>query len=110
MLQQNYPKILEQNRLVKYNSGISSLNAGIFHSYNTNVNLIQNDIYVQLSQISKNKYNLLVAKQPLLRENPFQIFSRQFADEKTARKEYKNIIETDKKRRGKIINKIFSWN
>lgn len=110
MLQQNYPKILWQNSLVKCNSGISSLNTGIFHSYNANVNLIQNDIYVQLSQISKDEYNLLIAKQSLFNKNPPQIFSKQFTDEKIAREEYNKIIETDKKRREKIIDKIFSWN
>ncbi len=110
MPSQNFPKILEQNSLVRCIGRVSNTNLGSFYCCDVDSNLIQNDIYVRLSKISENKCQLLIAKKTLLYENPPKIFFNKYTDEKTAKKEYNEIIETDKKRREKLADKIFNKN
>ena len=109
MTLQDYSVILKQNSLVKC-VGVLESDLDIFYFNNANINLIQSDIYVRLSKISENKYQLSIAKHPFLHKNYVQIFFKELTDKKIARREYNEIIKADKKRREKIINKIFSKN
>ncbi len=106
---QNYPKILEQNRLVKC-VGILESDLGVLYLNNADINLIQNDVRVKLSKISNDKCQLLIYKSPLFYGDYTEIIFKKYSDEKTARQEYENILEADKKRRKRLVKHILSVN
>ncbi len=106
---QTFPKILKQKNLIKCVGSLES-KLGIFYLNNADINLIQNDVCVKLSKISNDKCQLLIYKYPLFYGDYAEIIFKKYYDEKTARQEYENILEADKKRRKRLVKHILSVN